>query len=98
MGKNCKEILEEAKKTCGLYTSTKTDKINFTKNKDLFSLGDSHLKTSALCSGGKCLISYEINDAFIDAKDIHDTTPGNQDYWGATPYDIHYNSVVKCGY
>ncbi|MCF6245661.1 MAG: RHS repeat-associated core domain-containing protein [Sulfurovum sp.] len=100
MNKKCKEILEEASDTCGLYTTTKHDKdIDFTNNKDLFSLGNSNVKTRALCVDGKCLLSFEIKDAFEDAKDINDDTPDVMDeYPLATGYDIYYNSTMKCGY
>jgi hypothetical protein len=63
----------------------------------LFSLGDSSLTTKVHCGNGKCLIRYEINDAFIHALDIHDKYQEYYKYWGfdiATPYKINFKYNV----
>lgn len=45
----------------------------------LFSVGNGRLNMSAGCVSGNCTFTFETNDYFIDALDIHDQWKGNQD-------------------
>ncbi len=99
MKKNYQTIMKEASENCGNYNTKIVNKVNFTGNEELFSIGDSHLVTKAYCTNGKCLISYNINDAFIDALDIHDSWSGNQDIpIIATPYNIRFRYNIMVGF
>jgi len=98
MKENYQKIIKEASQTCGNYNTTIRDRVNFTGNEELFSIGDSSLVTKAYCTNGRCLISYNINDAFIDALDIHDSWSGNQDIPLARPYDIRFRYNILVGF
>jgi len=56
------------------------------------------LKTRIFCGNGRCLIRFEIHDWFIDAKDIHDTIEGNQEYPFGQPYPINFTKVYIYGF
>lgn len=75
----------------GTYSSYSS--IDFTNIPDLFSIGNSNLKTRIFCGNGKCLVRFEIRDWFIDAKDIADSMPGNQEYPMGQPYPINFTQV-----
>ena len=96
MKNNYNSIMDASSNICGNYRTTIEDNINFTNNRELFSIGDSNLKTTAICTDGKCLIRYQIRDHFIDALDINDALEGNQDI--SIPYNINFDYVIRVGF
>ena len=96
MKKRFEEAISHA---CEDYQNTTIDRVNFTNNPDLFSLGDSSLTTKVHCGNGKCLIRYEVNDWFKDARDIHDITPNiNDEYPMGRAYPIQFSEVMLYGF
>ena len=95
MDKRYQESISHANKYCNYQT---TDHVDFTNNQDLFSIGDSTLKTRVFCGSGRCLIRYEIRDWFRDARDIDDSMPGYQEYPFGIPYQINFTAVYTYGF
>ena len=77
-----KRYNDAIKHACEDYSNTTIDKLDFTNISELFSLGDSSLRTKVFCGNGRCLIRYQIRDWFRDARDLHDTEQGMQEYPG----------------
>jgi len=96
MKKRYQEAISHA---CEDYQNTTVDKVDFTNNPDLFSLGDSNLKTRVFCGNGRCLIRFEVHDWFRDARDINDKTPDiYEEYPGGVAYPIYYDKVITYGF
>ncbi len=74
---------------------------NVTNDECLFSVGHSAFFRKAGCTvtancssrtySYSCGMNFWINDAFIDALDIYDSVPGNQDAPQGTPFKIYAN-------
>lgn len=82
--------------------------IDLTNEPCLFSVGNSRLGATGLCSVNAdcsnrnysfcCGLGFGTTDYFIDALDIFDWFPGNQDVPGASPFIIHGHwSEAICG-
>jgi len=99
LNKLMKQRFQEAiSHACENYQYTTIDQVDFTNNPYLFSLGNSNLKTRVFCGNGRCLVRFEVHDWFIDARDIHDQFPGNQEYPLGVPYPIYFDKVVTYGF
>ncbi len=95
MDKRYQEAISHANEYCSYETK---DHVDFTNNPDLFSIGDSILKTRVFCGNGRCLIRFEIRDWFRDARDIYDTMRGYQEYPFGVPYQINFTAVYTYGF
>jgi len=93
-----KRYQEAISNACENYQKTIIDEVDFTNNPDLFSLGNSNLKTRIFCGNCRCLIRFEVHDWFRDVKDINDTIKGNQEYLFGQPYPISFIKVYTYGF
>ena len=62
--------------------------VDITFTGSLFSVGNTTLQIETWCSSTTCIIDYSIDDWFVDALDIYDYFPSNQDLWFSSPYQI----------
>jgi len=68
---------------------------SFRKTPGLFPLGGTKLKIEFDCTpGGGCRVKVIVNDEFVDALDIPNWLPGDQDMPGGTPYPIGGETIL----
>ncbi len=71
---------------------------DFTGWPALFSVGNGVLSMDASCVSGSCIFTFETNDHFVDALDIHDRWQGNQDLPFSQAFEIHHKWTVQRNY
>lgn len=71
---------------------------DFTGWPALFSVGNGVLNIDASCVSGSCTFTFETNDHFVDALDIHDRWQGNQDLPFSQAFAINYKWTVQRSY
>ena len=79
-------------------TASGTAFTDVTDDDGLFVVGNGILEMDASCVSGECTFTFQTNDEFIDALDIYDQWPGNQDLPFSQPFSIQHQWTVQWNY